>query len=118
MTAGQGSFTSKIGDLLSVATCDISNACNVSTLVDALNYVDISIYADDGKRMPTCSPPVAQTLSWGACSFLLLPTSRRLCMVCACDRREGYGLICKTCFRSTSSTKMLCLHHTTSTLAA
>ncbi|CAE7240780.1 CODM [Symbiodinium sp. CCMP2456] len=54
MTAGQGSFTSKIGDLLSVATCDISNACNVSTLVDALSYVDISIYADDGKRTGEC----------------------------------------------------------------
>ena len=52
MTAGKGCFTSNIADLLSPATCDISNACNVSTLVDALNYVDISIYADDGKRLP------------------------------------------------------------------
>ena len=50
MTAGEGCFTSNLVELLAPAACNISNACNVSSLADALNYVDVTIFADDGKR--------------------------------------------------------------------
>ncbi|CAE7249140.1 CODM [Symbiodinium pilosum] len=78
MTASQGRFTSNIADLLSPASCDISNACNASALVKALNYVDINIYADDGKRTGTCVryeiPGVQNSSSTGGPCFTAFAT--------------------------------------------